>query len=205
MNHRIVPLVEGNGEVRAAPALMRNVAQALGVYDTDFLMGWRTPRSLIVREGEIERQTIMALRQRDAHAVLVLLDADDDLGCDLGPRLLERVRRAIPSTVPAACVVAEREFETWIVGSSDRMAGKAGFPANVVLPPNWAQTRDAKGLLRQLRGGSYIASTDQERLATHIDVGVLRSRSPSFDKFVRELMRLLGALASGRPGESPGH
>ena len=51
--------------------------------------------------------------------VLVLIDADKELPCVLGPRLYKDALEA-HSGIPLACVVANVEYETWFVASGPR-------------------------------------------------------------------------------------
>jgi hypothetical protein len=44
--------------------------------------------------------------------VLILLDADEDLPCQVGPKLL-KIARAVDTRVDVACVLANPEYETW--------------------------------------------------------------------------------------------
>ena len=88
----IVPVVEGQSEVRAVPVLLRRLLNERQRYDVIVARPVRVHRTSVVKEGEIERAVVLARRRREGcHAVMVLLDADDDCPAELGPELLNRI------------------------------------------------------------------------------------------------------------------
>src|SRR4051794_26679523 len=85
-------VVEGHGEVEAAPLLVRRICtEVLGFFMFETTRPVRVSRSKLVRSGEFERALKLAFGAVEgAGAVLVLLDADDDAPCVLGPSLKHR-------------------------------------------------------------------------------------------------------------------
>jgi len=182
-------LVEGHGESYAAPILVRRVAEALGVACVVRSV-LRQPRSTIIKPGELERAvTLLGNKVGDGGAVLVLIDADDDPECTLGPALLGRAMTARPDR-RVGVVLAVREYEAWFLAAAESLRGRRGLPADLEPPLTPEAFRDAKGWLgdRMLRG--YSPTADQPALTDLFDLEQAR-RSPSFDKLVRELTRLL--------------
>lgn len=124
----IVPIVEGHGELESIRILLtRTVQELLGAPYPLVFPPIRQPRSKLVnRPRELERAVELgALKLRQASTsfehgfVLVLIDADEDLPCELAPQLLTRVRRA---DVDVACVLANPEYETWFVAAAPSLA-----------------------------------------------------------------------------------
>lgn len=117
----------------------------------------------------------------NANALMVLVDADDDCAATFGPSAVAELSRSIP----AAAVMAVREYEAWLLG--------AKTPAELrrVGVRDLEGVRDAKGKLQRLIPG-YRPTTHQLGLSKGIDVAALRARSPSFDKFCREIERITG-------------
>jgi hypothetical protein len=191
----IASIVEGDGEVSALPKLLHRIAAERGVVGLQTPKPMRTPRGKVTIAGGIERAvSAAALRVSGAGGVLVILDADDDCPADLGPRLLERARTARPDRL-ITVVLANREFEAWFLAAAPSLAGQQGFPAVFQVPSNPEVPRDCKGLLSKARpkGKPYKETVDQPVLASIFDMKMARENSDSFDKFYREVTRLLGS------------
>jgi hypothetical protein len=191
----LVPIVEGHGEMDAVPIAVRRVVETI---DPNRWIDVRRPirvgRSKLVKPGELERYVELGTRKHSGDgAVLVVLDADDDCPAELGPALLERAQRvAHPSAV--AVVAATKEFEAWFLAAAPSLAGQRGLPVGLEPPPDPEGVRDAKGWLKAHRtdGLTYAPTVDQPALAAIFDVELARVNAPSFDKFCREIERLLG-------------
>jgi hypothetical protein len=145
---------------------------------------------LIVKPGELERviETTPTLRP-EASSLLLVLDADDDAACELGPDLLSRC--VASSHLPCAVVFANREFEAWFLGAIESLRGKRGIASEATFVGDPERPRDAKGRLDVLMGRrSYLDVDDQPALTAVMDLQLARERCPSFDKLVREIERL---------------
>jgi len=189
----LVPIVEGYGEVEAVPVLLRRILHEMEVHDIDISRPFRVKRSRIVREGEIERAVQQAVRDRaDVGGVLVILDSDDDCPAKLGPQLQERCQSACPS-VPAAVVLAHREFESWFLGAKESLRGHRGIRSDAIAPVNPEAIRDAKGhLTKNMESMTrYLEVDDQPAFAGEMDLSLARNRCPSFDKLVRAVHSLV--------------
>lgn len=197
MSVRIACIVEGQGDVASVPIIVRRVAEAAGIPHVDVSRPLRVRRSQVVRQGEIERAVeLSARRVGPAGAILVLLDADDDPPCVLGPELLGRAHAARPN-VPSSVVLANAEKEAWFIAAIESLRGVRGIPGDAAAPEDPESIRGAKEWIGRLMGGPYSEVRDQPALAARFDMGVARSRSPSFDKFCREVERLLGPSVAG--------
>ena len=182
-------LVEGHGEHYAAPILVRRIAASLGVTEVTTTV-IRQPRTVILKPGELERAvTLLANKVGEQGAVLVLIDADDDPACELAPTLLRRAQTTRPDR-PIGVVLAVREYEAWLLTAASSLRGKRGLPADLEAPTVPEAIRDAKGWLDQRMPRGYSPTADQPALTGLFDLELARS-SPSFDKLVRELTRLL--------------
>jgi hypothetical protein len=72
------------------------------------------------------------------------------------------------------------------------LAGCRNLPDQLVAPPDPEGIRGAKEWLSaRMAGHPYKATTDQAALATVFDMKTARRSSPSFDKFWREVERLM--------------
>jgi len=189
----IVPIVEGKADVEALPVLLRRILEMdAGFSGIGVARPIRVPRSKIVRPNELERSLEQATRDRaDVGAMLVLLDADDDPPCTLAPQLETRARTA--THFPVAIVLANREFESWFLGSKESLRGCRGIRQDAAIPPNHETIRGAKERISQnMEGGRrYVEVDDQPALAAQMDIDTARRNCPSFDKLVREVERLV--------------
>ena len=121
-----------------------------------------------------------------------LLDADDDCPAEYGPLLLARAQAARPDR-QVSVVLANREFEAWFLAAAPSLAGQFGFPGEFSRPQHPETPRDCKGLLTKARpkGQPYKETVDQAPLTSVFDLKMAREHSDSFDKFYREVSRLL--------------
>jgi len=193
---RIAPIVEGDGEVPAVPILLRRIGQELlGGIHIDVLRPIPLPRSRLIenKEGALERALGLAaakLRnqpQTEAKPfVLLLLDADKDLACELAPRMLA-IMRELRADLDVVCVLANIEFETWFVGAAESLTQYLDLAAGE--PPQFPEsTRSRKGWIeKRFKGHPYKETIDQPKLTAKMDLTLCRSRCPSFDKLCREL------------------
>jgi hypothetical protein len=152
-----------------------------------------------MKEQELERAMEFAARQsREPRAVFILLDADDDLPCILGPQLLEKARK-IRSDIPSGVVLANREYEAWFLAALPSLAGQRGIAPNPEVIDDPEKNRDPKGILRRSMSGigSYSPVVDQPALTALFDLKMARKRSPSFDKCWRVIENLFQTALGG--------
>lgn len=192
MSSVLVPIVEGQSEVRAIGGLLRRLLSDMGVYHVEIARPFRVKRGRVVREGELERSVTQALRSRSgATGALVILDADDDCPAALASQLRDRTT-SFPVRV---CVVLPKaETEAWILASIESLQGQRGIRDDAECPADPEAIRDAKGALsRRMRGDrGYVATDDQPALLASMDLALASQRSPSFRKLRRDLAALVG-------------
>ena len=186
-------IVEGQGELAALPLLLRRVAAELDPgLSLDVVHLFRTPRSKLVKPGELERMVELAARRLGSGgALVILLDGDDDCPAELGPALLARAKQARPD-VRTSVVVAHREFESWFLAAAESLRGRRGLADDLARPADPEAIRGAKEWLSARMRGGYAPTLDQPALAALFDLGSARSAA-SFDRFFREVSRLRGA------------
>ena len=199
---RVVPIVEGHGEVAAVPLLIRRICGELfGAYEIEVLQPLRQPRSRIVLPGNLQRYTeiaankLRAAQPRGEGLVLVLIDGDGDLPCVLGPALLAGALAGCGDQA-AACVVANLEFETWFVAAAASLRAELRIAEHDIPDAPEASRLRKKWIEDRFCGIRYSETLDQPRLTARMDLALCRSRSPSFDKLCRELERALSSVRS---------
>ena len=193
-------IVEGHGEVQAAPILVRRLAQHLGCNETiEVLKPHRIHRQQIVKVGELERAVeFMARKVGEGGKILVLLDADEDCPAQLGPMLQARALTA-RSDRQISVVLANREFEAWFLAAAGSIRGKRSL-APTFLPPELPERVSSPKAVLDARMGEngYSETLDQPAFSAELDLSAARS-ADSFDKLVRELGALLAVAVPPRP------
>jgi hypothetical protein len=187
----VVCIVEGQGDVSAAPVLLKRLVKLVNPDVYVDVQPFRVSRNKLVLPGELERAVERAGRGlRLPGAVLIVIDSDDDCPKELAPVLLSRATGTANSRWPVGVVLAKSEFESWFIAAAESIVGHAGLPPNLVAPIDPESIRDAKGWLQQamLPGRKYSETVDQASLASKFDLNAAR-RAPSFDKMYREVGR----------------
>jgi len=186
-------IVEGYGDVKAVPVLLRRLGQE---WDSALYLEIRRPfrvgRYKLVKAGELEGRIESLARELPCpRAILVLVDAEDDCPKDLAPELLRRAQQA-RRDIPSAVVLAKHEFEAWFLAAIESLSGRRGLSDELRPLPDPEALSDAKKWLTRNMPGSraYSETLDQPALAARFDLQLARQRSDSFDKCCREVERL---------------
>jgi hypothetical protein len=124
---KIVPIVEGDGEMEAVPILLRRILHdKLEAYD------WRVglpkkAHGLTTLRKKLPNFIRYAQIEPEATHILIILDLDD--GCPMveAQALAEEIRLLAPN-LPVAVVFAHREYEAWFLASLPSLAGRNGLP-----------------------------------------------------------------------------
>jgi hypothetical protein len=196
---RIAAVVEGQGDNETLPLLIRR----FGLEFCNPPVYISTPRpvrvtkSKLLKPGELERAvTLAAYSVAQPSGVLIVLDADDDCPAMLGPAMKARAEAVSAGRFEVSAVVAKTEFEAWFIAAAESLAGQRGLALDLAAPIDPESIQDAKGWLSDRMAGSarYSEVLDQPALASEMHMPTARQRSNSFDKFCRELTRLIGVL-----------
>lgn len=166
----VAVVVEGHGEVQAAPVLLRRIAAELG-HGVQVPRPVRIRRNRVDRAGELERAVKLASRDAgETGLVLVLLDADMDCPAELAPALASRAEAVQPDGM-VRVVLAKTEFESWFLAAATSIMGRRGIAESVTPPAEPEAIRDAKGVLSSWmpNNRSYRPSRDQAALAAVFD------------------------------------
>lgn len=199
-NTCIIPIVEGHGEVEAVRVLLSRIwLELLGGSYLHVLKPLRLSRGKIVKPEELSRYTELARRKLaneadyDNCCVLLLFDADDDLPCVLAGKVSGSISDHWDGTL-FSCVIASKEFETWFVASADQMTDEF-LDVDSAMAESAESDGRGKRWVERHSLGSYSETADMPRMAMGMDLALVRSRSPSFDKLCREMEKLKRRLA----------
>lgn len=193
---RVAPIVEGHGEYESVRTLIERVWMELlhGEY-VEVLRPIRQKRGRLVKPAELQKAVALAQMKLanspspDPSLVLLLIDADEDAPCLLGPQLLAEAKAATNARV--SCVIANREYETWFVAAAESLRDYLDLPD--MAPQDPESLRLGKAWVEQYfqAGVKYSETQDQPAMTARMDLALCRRQSPSFDKFCRELEKLL--------------
>ena len=185
----VASIVEGDGEVRALPVLLRRLAQWRGPADyVEVLHPIRVQKDRFLnRPEEFSRHLqLAAAKCGDAGWVLILFDADDDCPAEKGATVLANAQAIIPHR-RIAVVLANREYEAWFIAAAESLNGCRGFQCDAQdVRPDPEVPRNAKGWVRDRMPGGYGETTDQPAFSQKFGLALAHERSRSFRKLCSE-------------------
>lgn len=190
----IATIVEGHGEVQALPVLLRRLAVQLHPSGyVDAATPHRVPRDTLLKPGGLETAMTTLIRQfPHANGILVLLDADDDCPVEMANDLKIRAQQ-LRSDITVSVVLPMIEFEAWFLAAASSLAGRYGLPEDLKEPDDCESVRGAKEWISKRMSGNstYQPPAHQAGFVKHFDIALARKNSPSFDKFCRDVARLM--------------
>lgn len=189
MPFKIVPIVEGHGEVKAVPLLFRRVIAHLDLaVPIEVGRPIRKARGSLIKEGGIEAAvSLAAIEIGEQGAVFILLDSEGDCPAELAIKLLNRAQNARPDKT-SSVVLAHHEFEAWFLASASSLKGFGGLSEEIEDHPSPEQVQDCKGWLEHWMPAAYKYSEtiDQPAYTTRFEFELAR-KARSFRKFWKEL------------------
>ncbi len=186
-------IVEGHGEELAAPALIRRIAIDYGFYSPIKFSVRRIPKSLLIREGELERAIEALSRQVGrGQPFLVLVDADKDCPKELASKFQAQCRSS-HSDLQISFVLAKMEYEAWFLASLNSLSGCGGLAHGIQAPQDPESIQGAKEWLssQMPAGQSYSPTRHQTSFSEQLSLEEAR-QARSFRKFEKEVKSLLG-------------
>lgn len=120
-------------------------------------------------------------------AVIVLLDADDDASCEIGPIIVERSPEI--TGIPVIAAIAERDHEDWIYASAETLECDID---------TWSHDKRGLNAIRESLPDKYVKAIHQARLTALMNLELARSRNHSLDRLLHKLDDILqNAFAEG--------
>lgn len=189
MPYRIVPVVEGHGEVSAVPVLLRRLLAELNTAGAvDVGRPVRQARGTLLKEGGIEAGVgLAAIETGQLGAVLIFVDSDGECPAELAVRLSDRARHA-RADKRISVVLAHQEFEAWFLAAASSLRGVRGLSTEITDHEDPESVRGCKEWLERWLPptSKYSETADQAALTAAFDMTLAR-RVPSFDKLWREV------------------
>ena len=209
---RIVPIVEGDGEVEAVPLLLGKLIAGMGRPEVGIS---RPPLnagscSNLTKAGGLERFVRNAALRPDCGAILVLMDADKGCPLQIARDFVARIT-VLGTKHPVVVVIANCEYEAWFLASLDSLAGKdfagrSGLPLGTTYPEADVETLvGVKGWLSRHLPGSrrYKETFDQAPMTHLLRPDLVAPRSRSFRRLQHALEEAIAAIDARRVVVTP--
>jgi hypothetical protein len=188
-------IVEGAGDIRAIPRLIRETFHANSIYDVSPAPHPKANVEIrkLMRAGELERYVEYASRD-EGDSVLVILDCEDFCPIVVCREFCMRIRAMNPNK-KVGVALFRSEFETLFLYCLDEIVAHfrdyGWRPNRLPLTGDIEAIRNAKGTIsRMMRERSYKETRDQEKFVTALDFVKLRQLSRSFKHFENTLLWL---------------
>lgn len=192
---KLVPIVEGDGEVTAVPVLLYKLLRELQRYDIQVAPPkCAHGRDNLRKPDGLERFVRYAWKEPDCGAILILLDAEDDCPLTLVADFVPRIN-ALGVLHPVVIVCANRMYETWFLASYAALAGQMGLRTDE--PPAEAEAvKNPKDWLNQRfpKGRAYKERTDQEALTRLLIPTLAAVHSRSFRRLTHAVGQAIEAI-----------
>ena len=189
---KLLPIVEGQGEIEAVPKLIHRIAKHHHINNLCVLPAQRRGEWPRVRR-DFDRY-FKAATLEDAPILWVMdFDCVDCLDPEADRNwLLDEARRIDPrQKVDVAFMV--KEYESLFIHDPECLKSHFGvaFP-EADFPADPESIRDAKGWIskRLPSGRAYKPTTDQTKLTAKVDIERLRQSSASFHRFESAVLKL---------------
>jgi hypothetical protein len=193
---KIVPIVEGPGDVSAVPVLLRRLLFEIKArYEFEISRPKNANgRENLTKPSGLERFLQYAAIEK-CSAAIVILDTDSDCAKELAFDLAERTV-SLNYPFPVAIVCATREYEAWFLASLETIAGHSDLPPNLRYEQPVETKRDVKGWLTNQMppGRAYKETQDQVSLTNLIDFDLAYQRSRSFQRLIHAIDQLIEAV-----------
>lgn len=190
---RILPIVEGDGDTTAVPALVRRIAEARGIYDLQLLPAHKRGELPAVRR---HFDAYLGAALKHEAPILWVMDYDCDqchaVKDDLAD-LLQRARNTYKRQ-PVEFALMVKEFESLFLCDHESTCQVfPDIPAKTAWPADAEVVRGAKEWISKARpkGLAYKETVHQVKLVHQLDLDRLRQRSSSFQRFEQAVLRLL--------------
>ena len=204
---KLVPIVEGPGEVSALPILLKKILGAMNCYDIQIAPPKNANgRESLTKAGGLEKFLTYAASERDCGVILILLDVENGCPLDLVRDFVMRISaHYVP--FPVVIVAANKMYENWILASLETVRGRKlddreGLPADASLPAD-AEAENGKRyiencfpLIDGYRRRGYKETLDQKDMTEWIDITLAKSNSRSFRRLchaIEEAVNLINA------------
>ncbi|MBB4504592.1 DUF4276 family protein [Rhizobium leguminosarum] len=199
----VFPIVEGQGDERAIPVLIRNLLNnRFEHYEVEVLHPYRMPKGKMKQASEwppvstlvFNRLSERVVAPADKGLVLVMCDSDDDCPVELKATIQQNVAVS-PDKIELHFVAPLREYETWLLSAVQSFAGHQDCVDPIPNVGDLDQIRDAKGYFERhiLKPKRFYSETvDQAKFSSILDFSIFpEDNCRSLKRFVDIFARIL--------------
>lgn len=209
---KIVPIVEGPGDVTAVPKLLMKILHSLGRWEFQIAPAKNAHGcGNLTKQNGLERFVELSRSEVDCAAVIILIDADTGCAKEIATGFSKRLAgMGMPCSI--ATVVAKCEYEAWFLASLPTIAGKEldgrpGIVDGTACDRNVESIVGVKAWLsRKLVGHPnriYKETVDQAPMTSLIDIALARRNSRSFRRLCHAVEEIVAAIDEGRAVITP--
>lgn len=189
--NRILPIVEGDGDLKAVPVLLRNLLTLHDLHEIQILHPHKRGELPKVAAG-FDNYFRMALKENAA--ILLVLDFDCEYcNCPFleAEKLYQRAQ-AIRNDWPFKIAFLVKEFESLFLVESHAATNILALPPGTKFPDKPETIRDAKGWLSKARpkGSAYKPTVHQDKITARLNFKQLRETSSDFRHLENSLLYL---------------
>lgn len=200
---KIVPIVEGQGEVVSVPILLYKLLHDAERFDIQVARPLNSKGcGSLLKSGGLEKFVEAAWLEPECGAVLVFIDADEGCPMDLARRFALRIH-SLGVRHAVVIIAAKCEYEAWFLASLDTISGKElqgrpGLPTGLTYEGDCETRLGVKGWLSAHfpRGRAYKETEDQAAMTRLLDIALTKDRSRSFRRLCHALEEALQAIDS---------
>ena len=190
--NRVLPIVEGDGDMAAVPVLLRRILHAHNRFDVQIL----SPH----KRGELPKvkanfERFFKAAALEGAPIICVLDFDCAQCLDAvadAHELQQKANELHPHIPFEACFIV-KEFESlFLWDEANTRRSLPNIIKSTVFPVNPEEIRPAKEWLSkaQTSGFSYKPTAHQAKLADAVDINLLRAKSPSYQRLETALLKL---------------
>lgn len=192
MSFTLASVVEGPGDVKALPVLLRRICQSRQLFDVSIRPPWRLPKSKMVKTDQLAPvvQALAGGLEPRRGAILVVVDQDDDSTEDLMTRIGATV---VGAPVDLRIAVACREYESWFLAAIESLRAHRSVRRDALFEGDPDLPRGAKERLESQMSEKYREVLHQPSFSQLLDLDEAQRRSTSFREFIRTVTELLPA------------
>lgn len=187
-------VVEGHGEVKALPELLRRIAHEATIFDIEVRQPHRVGRDCM-RSTEVlsaVRVQRAGIEERGGIGVIVVLYDSDD---DDPEECVEATRMALEGH-GAVVAVAVREYEAWFLAGIESLRGHPAIKDDAAYDKDPEAKRGAKEALEKQMVEKYVETRHQVAFSAGLDLDATAQRSPSFTRFRKQYLAALAEAAT---------
>ena len=190
---KIIPIVEGPGDIEAVPELLRRILfELLNTYDWQISRPKRA-NNLHHLKQQLDRFIAYACGEPDCGAILILLDLDDGCPRDEVIAMVKAIKSIYHNGIPIAIVFAYHEYEAWFLASLETIAGNYDLPAGLIYDNSPETIRGVKEWItsKMPAGVGYKETFHQVRMTELIDLRLAKNRSRSFARLCHAIEEIV--------------